>query len=98
MGSVTWRIIRVHGWWPWSAIGRRSGSSRSSSCAIGPRIHPRRGSMLVLTVLTPRDVARNGRTRQVITPTVRLFPTTLPDPRARGSIWCRATGADGKGS
>ena len=41
--------------------------------------------MLVLTVLTPRDVARNGRTKQVTTPGVCLFPTTLPDPRARGS-------------
>ena len=41
--------------------------------------------MLVLTVLTPRDVARNGRTRQVTTPMERLFPTNLPESKARGS-------------
>ena len=40
--------------------------------------------MLVLTVLTPRDVARKGHTRQVITPKERQFPTILPGPKEPG--------------
>ena len=41
--------------------------------------------MPVLTILTPRDVARKGHTRQVIAPRERQFPTILHGPRARGS-------------
>ena len=65
-GSVIWRLIIAHGWWLWSAIGRRSGSSRSSFYATSPRIHSRQGSVPVLIVRTPRGVARKGNTSRVI--------------------------------
>ena len=41
--------------------------------------------MLVLTIPTLCDVARNARTRPVINTKERQFPTTLSGPRATGS-------------